>query len=335
MDIEKKTDNQKLMPQLAVLLKNKSAAAIKLAQKRILSLNLETSKGREAIKLYAKNWTDTIHPSLIALSSEAVSPQPLDITDLQVVLLLLTGAMDIHDDIIDKSNSKGNKPTICGKFGEEMAVLLGDALLFESFTMLRNIENAFGQEHSKSIIDVIYKSIFEVGNAHLREFELRKKNTIKPIEILSVIEGKAAIFECLFKIGTIAGGGSRKQIQGFGEFGRAFGFLVMLREEFIDMYEPEELMNRVNNEYPPIPLLYALDDPSVRNIVGSLRADKISQEVIEKLIDLVYQQSGVVELKKMMLDKASTVISRLDSLEIKRESRTALANLMMGTLEDL
>ena len=73
-------------------------------------------------------------PALFSLVCEAVGGDP-DITmPIAISITLISGAIDIHDDIIDQSKTKGDQPTVFGKFGKDIALLVGDALMFKGFT---------------------------------------------------------------------------------------------------------------------------------------------------------------------------------------------------------
>jgi geranylgeranyl pyrophosphate synthase len=67
-------------------------------------------------------WNDTTRPGVLALAYEAVGGKAEEVVPLQTAMLFIDAAMDIHDDIIDKSIIKGSKETLYGKFGEETAL---------------------------------------------------------------------------------------------------------------------------------------------------------------------------------------------------------------------
>ena len=97
-----------------------------------------------------------------------------------------------------------------------------------------------------------------------------------------------------------------------------------VREDFIDVFEPEELQNRMKNECLPLPILYALKEPQVKKpIVTLLSKREISKKDAERIVDLVFEAGEV----KMFVKS----ISRL------KESRITLQmeNLIKGMLEDI
>jgi geranylgeranyl pyrophosphate synthase len=331
----KSVKNEKLMPQIIGLLEDRGSKSLDQARRRLLMVKVETAKARAALEHYAKNWNDTIHPAILSLSCDAVTEEVTDVKDMQVIILFLTAAMDIHDDVLDKSKTKGGKVTIYGKFGEDLAILIGDALLLEGFMMLHNCKRSIALESFNSIMETINNSFFEIGNAHLMELQLKRKTSVALSEYLRMIEKKAAIFEGISKIGAIIGKGSEGQINALETYGRILGFLAMLREEFIDMFEPAELQNRMNNEYLPLPIAYAVEDPKVRKHITTLRGSKGTQNDIRKLTNMVYENKNVIELKKIMEERVKQAIAILTESNLEKKAVTDLALLVRGVLEDL
>jgi geranylgeranyl pyrophosphate synthase len=331
----KKPADEKLMPQILSMLESQGGKSLEQARKRLCAIGVENMEARESLELYAKNWSDVIHPSILSLSSDAVSERVPVVTDLQVMVLFLTAAMDIHDDVMDKSKTKNGKPTLYGKSGEDLAILLGDALLMEGFLMLHSCRNSMDLESFNRIIGTVNNSLLEVGNAHLLEIQLKRRGNVAPEEILNLIEKKAAIFGGISEIGALVGKGSQNQVNILKTVARAFGYLVMLREEFVDMFEPAELSSRLRNEYPPLPIVYALEDPKVKKCLMLLRSRRISKNSIQELINLVYQNRQVIKFRETMENRAAQAIMLLNTGGLEKKPASQLALLIKTTLEDL
>ena len=60
----------------------------------------------EALHYFFESWFDVLHPTLIALSCEAVGGKKELTVKMGAAVVLLAGAADIHDDIMDKSLRK-------------------------------------------------------------------------------------------------------------------------------------------------------------------------------------------------------------------------------------
>jgi geranylgeranyl pyrophosphate synthase len=335
-DLNKRVKEKKLMPQILKMLELQGGEALEQARKRLLAIGIENPKAQESLKMYANNWNDLIHPAILSLTSDSVSVRTPIVTDLQVLVLLLTAAMDIHDDVMDKSTIKYEKATLYGKFGEDLAILMGDALLMEAFMTLYSLRNKLDSALFDGIVATVKKSLLEVGNAHIMELQLKRSVNVLPQHLLNLIEKKAAIFEGIAEIGAIAGKGSCDQISALKASSRAFGYLVMIREEFIDMSEPNELSNRLKNEYPPLPILCAIEDPKIKELITKLSSGKITKKMTEDLVGLIDKHPNVIRLKSSLEDKAVQATEMLNAQNyLEKKPVFSLALLIKATLEDL
>lgn len=323
------------MTEVLYVLKERSKRSIMLARNELLTISIESQKGRQALKHYAANWDDVVHPGILSMSCEAVGGKPKDTTQMQVILLLLTAAIDVFDDIIDQTKMKNGKSTVFGAFGKDISLLIGNAILMKGFFLLCKYCGTLPHKMSSSVVDAIQSTFFEVGDAHLLETEIKRNLNITPSEYLHIIEKKASNIEAITRVGAIIGKASQKQLDILGEYGRILGTLITLREEFIDIFELEELVNRLNNECLPLPILYTFQDSQTKeNILKILSRKKLSPQVADEIVDVVFKSKDVAELKAYMTklsQKALIVLSQLPQKDLIPQ----LELIINSTLEDL
>ncbi len=325
----------KLMEKTLLELKRRSAKALRQAKKELLTINIETQKGKQALAHYAANWNDLTHPGILSLACEAAGGKPDDAANMQVILLLLTAAIDIHDDIIDKTLTKNGKPTVLGMAGKETALLIGNAIFMKGFLLLCKNGRTLSKETSNQLTDTIQNTFFDMGNAHLLEAEMRKKRELNPEAYLRIIEKKASNIEAITRIGAIIGNGSEKEVKTLGKYGKILGTLITLREEFIDIYEPEELYNRMKNQSPPLPLLYAFRNPKAKERIEKLlSSEELSQDATDEIVDTIHKSREVAELKQKMQKLYEEAISVISDTPQKRLA-LKLQQVAYSTLEDL
>ena len=90
---------------------------------------------------------------MFSISCEAVGGNPDDFLQAQAAIAILAASFDLHDDMLDKSRmAKHNVPTVYGKFGLEMALLLGDACLIEGLKLLVDSLAIFPDEKKKKAL---------------------------------------------------------------------------------------------------------------------------------------------------------------------------------------
>jgi geranylgeranyl pyrophosphate synthase len=326
---------KKLIEKITHILQRRSANSLEAAKKLMLSDKLECKEINEAFEYYAKNWNDYIHPGLISISCEAVNGNPDDSIPIQIAMLLLNAAIDIHDDIIDESKTKYGKPTLFGKFGKDVALLIGDAFLIKALTYLHKLEEKTSAQKINAIWDIINDQFFELGDAEALEASLKGNIDISSEKCLRILEKKASSFEAYMRIGAIIGGGEQSEIDILGNYGRTLGLLNRIREDFIDIFEPDELQNRMKNELLPIPILYAFKNlQTKKTIVNILSKPKISNKDAERIVDIIFKDKTVEILKnniQHLAEKTSKSISILQNQNVKSQIQA----LLLGLLEDL
>jgi len=329
--------NKKMMEQVRLILNEYGEKAFEMAKNFVLQEKHKDKSVYEALRYFMEEcWYDVQHPALLSLCCEAVGGNPEATTKIGAAIVLLAGAADVHDDIIDKSKIKNSKHTIFGKFGGATALLVGDALLFKGLMLLHEACESLQGKHRKQVLNIIKEAFFEIGNAEARETDLRhKKFDLAPEEYYSVIKMKAAVASATAKIGAILGGGTQEEVEILGHFGRTLGILMTIRDDFIDLFEPDEIVNRVKNECLPLPILYALQNEEKRNkIVELLVKDKIEEQETEEILNLIMDMEEVQELKRRMKMLIKEEERRINDLK-KDKSKEIFRLLLQSTIEDL
>ncbi len=246
-------------------------------------------------------------------------------------MTLISGAIDIHDDIIDQSKTKGERPTVYGKFGKDIALLVGDALLFKGLTLLNEAtQKGISQEKMRRIISIIKDMFFELGDAEALELQYRGRKDFSPEEYIHVVRKKAADVEAHTRISAILGGGSEKEIEALSEYGRLLGMLIILRDDWIDMLDFEESVHRINKECLPLPLLYALKNPKTRSKIGPILAKKkVAKKDAEAILGIIYNNEGFWQFENFTRRLAENAFSKLSLMKFDARNLELLIQAMI------
>jgi geranylgeranyl pyrophosphate synthase len=326
---------QKESEMLVEELKRRSRKALELAKKTILAEKTEAKEVQEALEHYTLHWNDFTHPGLFSIACEAVGANPDSVLPVQAALTMMAAAFDIHDDIIDKSKVKHGVPTVFGKFGKDVALLLGDAFLIEGFMLFDESLAELPWGKIKEALETLKMALFELGSAHALELDMKRGGEVLPDAYMRVLKMKASSIEADMRIGALVGGGTSREVEVLARCGRVLGILGTLREEFVDVFEIDELSQRSRNEYLPIPILYAMQDDKAERKIKSLFAKKklTNTDVIE-LVSIVFQARSVRNVKKWMKELVAEAVYSISEIR-NIESRTLLQNLASTTLEEL
>jgi geranylgeranyl pyrophosphate synthase len=293
---------------------------LQAAEKEILSEKIESSEVREALTYFMrKYWRDTTRPALLSLFCEAVGGKAETTTPIATSAILISGAVDIHDDIIDESRTKEVGPTVFGKFGKDIALLAGDALLFKGLSvLLKAVEDNISAEKLSEILNITKRTFFELGDAEALELHFRRKIDITPTEYLHVLEKKAAIVEGYAQIGAILGDGSKEEFENMSKYGKVLGTLIMLRDDLIDMIDTKELKHRIERESLPLPVIYALQNSEARSsIAPHILKKKLTEKDAEFIKQSIRKANGIKRCQEFMEKLAQEAYSCLERVKIK------------------
>jgi geranylgeranyl pyrophosphate synthase len=316
-------------------LKKRSKKGLEFAKQILQAEKINYPKLHEALEHYIAHWNEFTHPGLFSMACEAVGGDPDDVVSTQAAIAMMTAAFDIYDDIIDKSKVKHKMPTVYGKFGAEMALLLGNAFLIEGFKLFVDSAVILPKKKEKSALETLKKLVFEVGNAHALEVGLKERKNVAPNDYMKITEMKAASVEVDMYLGALFGGGKDAEVDVLARVGRILGILATLRDDLIDVFDIEELRQRISVQDLPLPLLFAMQDQEKKTkVMNILSKSKITDNDIATIVDFTLEAKSVVQLKnqmRLLISEGSNLTTKLP----KPKLRSTLQVLLSFMLEDL
>ena len=275
--------------------------ALNEASKYILENNGCEGLISKALKYYAKMIFPRvlpIFPALIELSCGSVGGKPNETNQIATAMLLITASGDIHDDIIDRSTHKFQRKTLFGKYGKDITLLAGDALLMQGMELLQNSLELFQPKQRNQISKLMTKAMYEITEAEAIETQLWKKINVRPKEYFEVINHKATVAELHCKIGGIIGDADEVALECISRYGRTIGLLSTMKDEFLDLENFDEFTDRVIYEMPPYPVICAFQNEDIKNqFIPVMNRDKLSKNDVASIAQAVLTSVEVKTLK--------------------------------------
>jgi geranylgeranyl pyrophosphate synthase len=328
------TGKETLTEQTLALLRERGKESLRIAKQFIQQEKITSEPLRDVLNYFIQEvFKDITQPGLLSLYCEAVGGQREETAKVGAALVLLVGAADLHDDVIDGSETKDQKPTVLGKFGKDLTILAGDALLIEGLYLLHQATVDYPVKKLNAILELVKQAFFGLSSAEIEEATHRGDKNLTAEQYLQIIKKKVVVSEATAKIGAILGNGTDNDLETLAYMGRALGLLNTLRDEFIDVYVPEELENRFANEVLPLPVLYVFRDPAKKEeIIKLLGKRKVSKKKAEKILDVVMEAKETDALRQLMKLEIHEATQRLANLKANKE---VLKSLLESSLENL
>ncbi len=319
------------------IIDERGKSALDKASELIFQNNYAGGIISEALNYYAKEIFPNvlpIFPTLIYLSCKAVGGEPEKTKSLAPVMLLITASGDIHDDIIDKSFSKFHRKTVFGKYGRDIALLAGDALMVQGMTMLQCNCGSLSVDRKKVIADLLKKSMFELSEAEASETGLWEKANVFPKEYFEVIRHKGSVAELHCKIGGIVGCANEKNLVEITNYGRLIGVLATVKDEFMDMLNYFEFKHRIKNEIIPYPLLCAFQNEKIKKeIMSIITKPDFSKKDLSTVVELTLSSEEVKTLKSELRQMGENELSTNTLLKDDEKGKEAVALLQALAFE--
>ena len=316
-------------------LQKRSEKGLRFAKKAMREEKMENPKLAKALKHYLAYWHDFTHAGLFSIACEVVGGNPDDNVQPQASITMMAAAFDIHDDIIDKSKTKHKKLTIYGKFGVNIALLLGNAFLIAGFKLFVDKTRELEEEKEKLVLNRTKNLLFEVGNAHAIELcdKENDENTLK--NYLKITKMKAASTEIDMYLGALFGEGKENEVEILGKIGRILGIIGTLRDDLIDVFDMEELSARLAVNDPPMPLIFAmLDTKNSQVIKRIISKKKLTKKEAATLWYITLESKSILRIKQEMKSLIKDGVELNENLS-KINQRIKLQVLLSNMLEDL
>jgi len=307
-----KPTSEKLLEESKKMMKKEGRKGWDFTKKTLSQQKTQNPQLKEALS-YAAELPDYFRPAIISFCCKAAGGNAEVTVPCGASFVLLAKAIGIHDDIIDNLKMRNKRPTLFGKFGKETALIISDILMFKAFTLMRkNADLGVSQQTTTKILETIDKFWFEQGESEILELQARGKTDVTPQECLTKIRMRASELETIARTGGILGNGSEKEVEALANYGRLLGTASILRDELIDMLEPDVLYHRIKHESLPLPLIYALQNSNASSkitpIIFKKQLSNKDVRTISKITDNIGGINYVAEHINNMVQEACTQI---------------------------
>jgi len=225
--------------------------------KTILLEDAALKELRPPLEFISKNWRDPLTPSLMALSCEAVGGRSDDTCETSLAMSLMNLSFYIWDDIIDKASFKLFKPTLVGKFGEGIALMIGGLASAKAFSILNQMDvDRIKRQTVTKLFWNLWTKMAKAETVHLRLLNQGNLSSRKKFWKIKT-EAAADLGTCL-RIGAVLGNGSESAVKHLGSYGLCLGVILELWKDFhVSVNLTLELAEKIRSGALPYSLLWA------------------------------------------------------------------------------
>jgi octaprenyl-diphosphate synthase len=258
-----------------------------------------------------------VRPALTILSNYAVGGEGGGYNSIRMatVMEFLHTATLVHDDIIDKADTRRNRPTVNALYGNDTAVLMGDWLYMSAF------ETSLS-ERSLAILDILTYVTRKMTEGELLQLTTLGCADVSEAHYLDVLKRKTAyLFSASCEIGAILGGADEEKQKALREYGLKLGTAFQLTDDLLDFTASEEVLGKAAGAdllggKVTLPLILLLaENPGATDMVQNVLSDGTYDRVAQQdLFDVVIKSGALEATRARAREYAEAAQNALDVL---------------------
>jgi len=182
-----------------------------------------------------------IRPILCMAAAEAIGGEAEAVLPAACALEMIHTYSLIHDDLpaMDNDNYRRGRLTSHKVFGEDIAILAGDALLTEAFRLLTNREGMPGMPPDR-LLDVAREIAEAAGYRGMvggQVLDIRAEGEEVGLETLYAIHRRktGALLRVSTRVGAILAGAGKEALAGLSDYGGKIGLAFQIADDILDV----------------------------------------------------------------------------------------------------
>ena len=151
----------------------------------------------------------------------------------------------LHDDIMDNALLRRGKPSVFAKWGKNVAILSGDAMMIAAYQLLGRTQTADLQP----ILSAFSQTAIEVCEGQQYDMDFETKQKVSVVEYMHMIELKTSVLLAgAAVIGAMLAGASEEDCKALRRFAIELGLAFQLQDDLLDSYGDERLGKAIGGD---------------------------------------------------------------------------------------
>ncbi len=226
----------------------------------------------------------------------------------------------LHDDVMDKADLRRGKPTVAAKYGEDAAILSGDAMLTLATEMIAR--------YGVSYLTIFNRTAMEVYMGQQFDMDFESRDIVSEEEYLEMIRLKTAVLlGCACQLGAMVAG---KEGEALYQYGVNLGLGFQLMDDLLDSFGNSEVFGKeiggdIKNRKKTWLLIKSMQEApeEVRTAYEMLTGEELVKRIKE-----IYTRLELPQRCLTMINKFSDMaIKALADVSLDKDVRQYLVDL--------
>ena len=151
----------------------------------------------------------------------------------------------LHDDIMDNAAVRRGKPSVHARWGENVAILSGDAMMICAYRLLSGVP----ADKLPRILAMFNTMAVEVCEGQQYDMDFEQKPKVSVVEYMHMIELKTSVLlGGAVTIGALLGGAPEEACRKLRRFAVELGLAFQLQDDLLDSYGDRQLGKAIGGD---------------------------------------------------------------------------------------
>ena len=244
----------------------------------------------------------------------------------------------LHDDIMDNSSLRRNKPTVHTKWNFNVAILSGDAMSIIAYKFITKTKSG----NLTDVLNIFNTTALQVCEGQQYDMDFEAEELVTEADYLKMIELKTAVLiAASLKIGALISDASQKDAQLLYLFGINIGLAFQIQDDFLDVYGDTNIFGKkIGNDIITNKKTYLLikafelakgaDYKELYNQIFT--KNRPSEEKIKSVIS-IYNKLGIKKIvQNKIVEYFNEAFIYFEKISVNSERKQELSSFIKSTL---
>ena len=253
-----------------------------------------------------------VRPLITLLSFLALGGKKTrDIVDIATAIELIHTATLLHDDIIDRAETRRGKESAYKKFGLKSTLVAGDFLFIKAFE--------FAGKFDETVVQWTADACAALTEGEMLQGFFNRNLDVTLDDYIEIVKRKtASLFQTGAKVGTYLSGASPSLIEASDHYGLNMGIAFQMVDDVLDIVGHADLLGKpigmdLRDGNPSLPIILALNEgdssardafedsnPTEAQIASAIEAIQASPAIEQaKTLAKGYAEEALKSIKKL------------------------------------
>ena len=275
-----------------------------------------------------------LRPLLCCVAAATFSPEWQRALPAAAALEIFHNFTLLHDDLMDRSPLRRGQETVFRRWGDNTAILSGDAMSIEAYASLAEIEE-------KALLGVIVplfsQMALEVCIGQQLDMEFETRSEVRPEEYMEMIRLKTSVLlGASLQIGALIGGAQPAEALRLYEAGVQLGLAFQIQDDLLDVYGDEQTFGKpiggdIIHAKKTLLLLHTLETLTGTSLEKLEALLSLTPEERKEQVDAVralYDEAGTRTFAEGEVSRLTTeAYQQIEALSLRPEGKALLIQL--------